>query len=99
MSSNEPGIVKRKNVRWKATPTDCAYLSFEPASRAFTPELCGLIVDQSHRGCCLIVLADPRVVKGAFARVQLGQLDPLVGILRWVSNLDTTTLRIGFEFP
>jgi hypothetical protein len=99
MTMNSSGPVKRKNVRWKGDATECAYIDFELAPRSFKAALCALIVDQSHRGCCLVALSDERLVKSATLRVQLGPLDPLVAVLRWVAVVDADTVRIGCEFP
>jgi hypothetical protein len=90
---------RRKNVRYKADPSDCAQLDFRPGPEPFEVQLVALILDHSFHGCCLVTLRDERLVVGASLKLKLGVLDPLEAQLKWVRAIGEDLLRVGLYMP
>ncbi|HEX6243304.1 MAG TPA: hypothetical protein VFZ61_20460 [Polyangiales bacterium] len=90
---------RRRNVRYKADPSEHAQLDFRLGPAAFAGQLAALILDHSFHGCCLVAVRDQRLVVGARLRLKLGVLDPLDAQLRWAREVGDELVRVGLYMP
>lgn len=91
---------RRKNIRYKADPAECALMEFGRDPRApFQGQLAGLIMDYSFHGCCVVAPRREELLIGAKLRVRLGVLDPLAAEVRWLVPIGDDLSRIGLYLP
>lgn len=60
--------------------------------------LTALPVDESHKGVGLVMLERHNLSEGDFVLIKVGQLNPLIGMVRWVKKLDHGLVRLGVEY-
>jgi len=85
--------------RFKPDPGTLAFLD-KSAVKAedFRPVIPALILNESTRGCALLLVSETEYVAGERGWVQVGPLAPVAGEIRWVKKLDSQIFTIGFMF-
>jgi len=96
--SGQKKFRKRSSVRFKPDEGTYALIDLNPERETFDPTLPALVFSEAHNGVGLIVVATPRLQNGDIIRVQVGNLAPLKGEVRWREQLDVDTLKIGLLF-
>ena len=98
MSADSEALNKRKNVRFKADPANCAQIDFNTESKTFKCDVTALIFNESYRGCCLVAMKHEKLKNGTKCRIQLGPLDAINAELKWTEEIDPEIIRMGFYF-
>mgnify|MGYP000904760218 FL=1 len=92
--------VVRRAIRFKPDPGDYALvdmLNIENASD-FRPTLLGLILEESAKGCGIVVLSNMVLKVGTFCRVKVGRGPALKAEVRWRKDLDEEVMRLGLLY-
>ena len=90
---------KRAHVRFPASPEVAAGLAFNYHTRgAFVAEFHGLVLNESFKGCCLVVLNQREWTVGAQLWVKVGEVGPLEARVRWIELVSTDSVKLGLEF-
>lgn len=88
----------RKKIRFSPDPSQHAEIDFNSTHENFRCELPALIFNESYNGCCVIALKDKRFkIQGRF-KIKVGLLSPLLGEIRWITELDNDFVKLGVEF-
>ena len=64
----------------------------------FTPQVPGLVFDESFKGCSVVVLETERLQRGDRVRIRAGELPVLKAEVRWRREIDTGVLKVGFLY-
>lgn len=93
-------LVKRKPVRFKPQKGVYAFVDPKPklGVKKFSPKYAGLVLNQSFRGCALVIAHEKMPPVGDLIRVKLGPLEPLFGEVRWAQMIDQNVFKIGIFF-
>ena len=88
---------KRKGVRFSPDPGTLAHVDLS-VKGAFKPTLICLVTEESFKGCGLVALSPKGLEKGDECRVQLGEGPVLEAEVRWRTDLDAQTVRLGLLY-
>jgi hypothetical protein len=88
---------KRRGIRFSADSGDFALIDLKPHG-AFHPTTPALIMNESYKGCGLIVLASAKLEAGAHVKVRVGRLPILPATIVWKIDLDGQVVKIGLEY-
>lgn len=91
---------QRRHIRFGPEPAEFALLAHKDVyEEPFEPDAVALISNMAPMGgCCLLIRADYPVRVGDRCVIRLGELRPLVAVLRWRRPLDEEYERFGFQF-
>lgn len=100
----------RKRIRFEPEPMDIAIIAVSDEAQeryknrgyAFRGDIPGLIENESHNGCSLLVIlhGDDRqnlLNMESNCIVKLGKLNPLAGVVKWKKEIEEGIYRIGIE--
>jgi len=91
--------VKARPVRFAPDPLDHALLAFGDLGGPFVPTSIALIVDESPRHGCGLVLADrSELVDEALCVVQVGRMDPVAARVVWRKPLTLGLVQVGLQY-
>lgn len=90
--------IKRKHTRFQPEGGGLARIDSRVANEEFCPEFHGLVVTEAYGGCGLIVCENVPIQPGQSIRIQVGNLSPLVGQVRWRKTLDESTVKLGIQY-
>lgn len=89
----------RKYIRFKPDDLDVAYVMLTaPDADEFRPDLSALIVDESHKGCSIAILAADHIKEMAILYIKVGKLLPLKAQVVWKKDLDGIIERLGIMY-
>ena len=57
-----------------------------------------LVIDEALDGCGLVVVNNKILAEGDICLVKVGMLDPLIGEVRWLRELDEEVHKIGIMY-
>ena len=86
----------RKGIRFSPDPGTLASLSFAKGRKYFT--VYGLVINESLKGCAVILMTDEKMEKDMVCLTRVGQLPETVSNVRWVKVLDTNLYKVGLEY-
>ncbi len=86
---------KRSHLRFNSESNTLAQISFDEKFKSIN---FGLVCNESYSGCSVVALKDKRLVDGAKCYIKCGKLASMQAAIRWVSELDEDSVRIGIEF-
>lgn len=105
---------RRRHLRFQPTTEDYADLDAkareavafidereESAKENFSPGIVGLIIEQSHSGCSLVISKlkpESRLSVDQKIRIKVGPLPILAAQVRWQRELDDNVLRLGIQY-
>lgn len=91
---------KRRFIRFAADPGQIAEIDLFPQrpQGEFQPNAVGLILDESFKGCGLVILQTEKLQVGEKVKIKVGKLHPLKAQVRWRAQIDPRVLKIGLEF-
>lgn len=96
-SSADKATGVRSSVRFTAEMGTMALIQSSSGSPEFTPNICGLVLEESFRGCRVAAnLPDLRV--GHKIRIKVGQLGVMDADIRWAKRVDPFLVVIGVQF-
>lgn len=92
--------VVRRAIRFKPDPGDYALVDMLNIERAgdFRPTMLGLILEESAKGCGIVVLSNVVLKIGSFCRVKVGRGPALKAEVRWRKDLDDEVMRLGLLY-
>lgn len=85
--------VKRKHIRFQ--PDDNTYIMVQVDNDVVYSGLC---VSESQGGCSAAFLNNPAFIAGTMCYVKVGKLEPISAEIRWVTELDSDLVKIGFQY-
>jgi hypothetical protein len=90
----------REKIRFTPEGDQLGFISFNLME--FKPDISTLILNESSRGACLVVnrkLIPPRLsfTPGLTLLVKIGNLHPVIAIVRWVQEVDEDLAKVGIE--
>lgn len=96
----------RASVRFKPDPKDIAQLQWitnrnygiTAKDKEFKPDVAALIVNESFRGCCVVITNTEEPLPNMQVVVKVGPLAPLLAHTVWVLPLDQGIFKIGLEY-
>ena len=91
----EPSKNVRKHMRYKSDPNTVAFVAPKLKKGKFVSDQSALVLNESFKGCCLVVGANKEIAVGKTIWIQLGELDPLEAEIRWVEQLSPEVYRFG----
>jgi hypothetical protein len=92
---------KRVQTRFLPDPGSYALLDSTHSEKgtAFTPDVTGLLANESFGGCSLVVIGSKQLKKGLICRIKLGYLvNPLLVEVRWRKELAEGISRVGLKY-
>lgn len=101
--------IKRQYIRFHSGDMDIAFLGleekmfsiFDDETIEFKGNIAGLVVDESYRGCSLVILNKKKekdfLKTGTKCIVKLGKESPLQAEVKWRQELDRNIIRVGLE--
>jgi len=113
MKEKHPGKERRRYLRFIPTPEELedlrkrsvealGHVDLDMSKTEFRPTLLGLLADESHAGCSLIMTrsrdGNKAIQPGARCFVKAGALHPMEAVVRWRLDLDDHVFKAGFEF-
>ena len=91
-------IKKRKHIRFASDIGAQAFILNNDEGLKLKTPLPALVVEESFKGCSLVVLKDPMFHEGAQLKVKVGRLDPMQSEIRWVKSFDGKICYIGLVY-
>ena len=85
--------VKRKHIRFQ--PDSDTFMAVRLEDNSLYTGLC---VSESQGGSAGVFINHPNFVSGIMCLVKVGKLDPISAQIRWVTELDSDVLKVGFEY-
>ena len=102
--NDKPRKEMRRYLRFKPDEAEVAWIQFTdrgPGEIEFEADAAGLVVEEAHGGCGLVVLgaADAEsIAEGVPCLVKVNRIGPVRGEVRWVKVLDKDVAKIGIEY-
>lgn len=91
---------KRRKIRFAPDAGVIAHI--DPTVREdndeFVSKIQALVIDEALDGCGLVVVNNKTLFEGDTCLVKVGDLDPLIGEVRWVKILDEEVQKIGIMY-
>ena len=91
---------KRRSIRFQPDPNTMAHVELGTfsTSKVFRPSLTALVTEESYRGCGLALMMSKDLQVGSKMRIQVGKGAPLIGEVRWRTELDSQIMRVGIMY-
>ena len=93
---------RRKHLRFQSDIDWVAYIDSQPEMDTFEKEVSALPITESRGGCMLALRSDiaQQLNLGVDTklRIQVGQLSPCLGTVRWIKQYDDLLSTIGVEY-
>ncbi len=89
---------RRAHTRYPAATHMTAFLDPAKNAKKFTPAIAGLVINESAKGCALVIRTTESLQTGDTCVIKLGTLDPFFAEVRWRTQLDAETIKIGVMF-
>ena len=88
----------RKQIRFM--PDNCCYalIDTNPNNNSFNAQHTGLVIDESHGGCCLVVLSKSGLKINDIVKIKILDFPIMLSNVRWIRQLDNEVCRIGFKY-
>lgn len=87
-------MADRKSVRFQPDPLSSALMDLKN-SKEFNPTIIGIILNESFKGCSIVVASDEDLKKDQKVKIKIGALDPLKGQIVWIKHLEENIYKIG----
>lgn len=92
-------INKRANIRFESEPNILAYISLSTASlMEFKPDIIGLLIEESLKGCGVIVHWNGKIQLEDSFLVQYQELSPAMATVKWVKEIRKNVYFLGLNF-
>lgn len=90
----------RRNLRFQPEPDTIAQVDLvnTGAEKKFKPTVAALVMEESYRGCGLVMVTDHDMQVGRKLRIQVGLGPSLLGEVRWRTELDSQVVRVGIMY-
>lgn len=101
MSEAVKFINRRKHVRFEPDPLTYALIDITTKQEdkdTFHPTHMGLIVQESHGGCALVISTKTGLKKGDHCLLKVGDLPVFYSEVRWIVKLDKDFIKAGFQY-
>ncbi len=91
---------KRQSVRFSPDPGAYAQIDVEGNchDEDFDPSIVALITDEAYRGCGLVMLETDQLNIGDKCSIKVGRIGPILAEVKWKKEIDTSIVKIGFQF-
>ncbi len=89
---------KRRYLRYKSAHNLLCGLYFGDDLEMYSPEIVGIVCNESYKGCSFATVASEKIKKGLHICIQVGELSPVVGVIRWVNEVDEDLFKVGVEY-
>jgi len=97
----KPGSLVKNTRRYiRYTGPSCGYAKIDPRQRSggFDPEMVGLIVSESCKGCGIIINATEGLQVDEECTIQLRELPPVAAIVRFRSEISDEAVKLGLVY-
>ena len=88
----------RRSLRFTDNQSLHAEIDFDVTVKPFQVDLPAIICNESFRGCCIVTVKNDRLSSGSRLRIKVGDLTPMLGEVKWVSDIDPEVMKIGIQF-
>lgn len=88
----------RKQIRFMPDTPSYAFIDTDSSTDSFKAQLVGLVIDESHGGCCLVVLSRSGIKLNDILKIKILDFPIMLSEARWIRQLDDVVLRIGFKY-
>lgn len=89
---------KRKYVRFAAEVGMQAFVLSDDEGKKLKTPLPALVVEESYKGCSLVVLKSSLYHEGAQLKIKVGELDPMMAEIRWIKTFDGKVCSLGLVY-
>ncbi|MGK5088479.1 hypothetical protein WDW86_13045 [Bdellovibrionota bacterium FG-2] len=89
---------QRKSIRFSPDPGTLAQIEIPLKDGAFAPKDVGLVLNESNRGCAVVVTRKSFLKAGELWRIKIGHLEPLKAQIKWVTELDMDVQKVGLQY-
>jgi hypothetical protein len=90
----------RKSIRFE--PDEGTIAQIDPTAQEdkskFRPTIQALVIDEALDGCGVVLVKNTALGEGDICLIKVGQLDPLIGEVRWIKELDQDVHKIGIMY-
>ena len=90
--------VKRRSLRFDPDDNAVAYISRDVDKLDVDASIAALPINESFDGVSLITLVKHNFSVSEKLLVKVGKLAPMLGEVKWVKELDSETVRVGFHY-
>ncbi len=84
---------KRKHIRFN--PDEDTFIAVKIEDDTLYTGLC---VSESQGGCSGVFMNHVNFISGKMCYLKVGKLDPVSAEIRWVTELDTDVVKVGFQY-
>ncbi len=88
----------RRYIRFKPDTSTYAEIDTRLKDEPFTPEIVGLVYEESSHGCGMVLIGVDKLQVGDICRIQIGTGIPIEAEVRWRKEIDPDVVRTGFLF-
>ncbi len=95
---------KRRHLRFPPPEWEIALIQCTDAPLSedeFEPQIAGLVMEESHVGCGLVViqrLLEDRLAEGDRCMVKVARLGIVLAQVRWIRPIDDGVARLGLHY-
>ena len=90
--------VKRQSVRFPSDPRTTATMMIEYPDGQRSPPITVMLINESFRGCSLVLPSSVVVEEGANVWVTTADLNAVKAEVRWKAVLDADVVRLGLLY-
>lgn len=87
----------KRSIRFRSEPMTLGYVDVA-LTKTFTPQLVGIVLNESYSGCALILAFDDQLKIHQQIKVKVGNLEPIKASVIWLKTLDENIHKIGIKF-
>ena len=85
-------------IRYPMATKSIAFVTQDLQDADFQHSTAALIANESHDGCCLILLKQIELNAEQTCLVQVGELAAMQARVAWINSLDDDLVRVGFQY-
>ena len=89
---------KRKNIRYVSEVNELVGMMRGQDESDFREEIVGILVDESFKGCSVVIHCSHQLAAGEKMIVRAGKLSPLPAEVRWSKDIDEKVCKVGLEY-
>jgi hypothetical protein len=96
---DDPEFQKPRPVRFEPDSMDYAQIAVKKLEEPFTPDLVGLIHDESPmKGCSVVVFDHEQLQEGNACLVKVGRMSPVAALIVWKKEIEPGLIRMGLQY-
>lgn len=88
----------RNRIRFPSTGLNYILIDTKIDNTKFDPEFAGLIIEESHEGCSIVVQVKYNIEKDTILKVQMYNFQVMNAVICWSKQIDHDIKKVGLKF-